>query len=232
MSTDWNNIEDFKTDYDKWVEEYNSKHDIPIEKKEIIYDGFIGEKEEFEGVLFILAEAHDEDSIGGEKAFWIKEVINHRCPMYHGRRFLNKLWIIQKAISLYKDKDKNVWLLEAENNILGNKKFNAELDDLRKTAVINLKKIGGGNQVNATAEVDGMTFDQWVYEFRIDLANQIKRIKPKHIIVCGGASKHAFNEYVKPELSDVLESVKIYYSYHPSCRYGYRKFLQNISEAK
>lgn len=230
MSADWNNIDEFKSHYNKFVEEYNLKHDISIEKKRIIYDGFVGEKEEFKGILFILAEAHDEDSIGGEKAFWVKEeVINHR---YHGRRFLNKLWIIQKAISLYNDKGKNVCFSDAENNILGNKKFNAELDDLRKTAFINLKKIGGGNQVNATAEVDGLTFEQWVYEFRIDLANQIKLIQPKYIIVCGGASKYAFNKYVKPELSDILESVKIYYSYHPSCRYGYKKFLQNISEAK
>lgn len=236
MDTDWNNINSFVEHYKKWVVDYNTNHERQIIEKNIIYDGFVGEREDFDNghkILYVLEEAHDEHSQGGVAAFWVRGVVHNTSPMYHGRRFINKLWLLQKAIGIYADENGKVSFSDIENRVLGNKKFeNPNLDDLCSTAFINLKKIGGGKKLNATTDVDGMTFNEWVNEFKEDLADQIESIAPKHIVICGKATIYAFNEYVTPVLSDDLKNVKIYYSYHPSCTYGYRRFLRNISEVK
>ena len=234
MDTDWNNIKRFEDHYSEWVKNYNIEHEIQIIPKNIIYDGFVGDRKDFENghrILYVLEEARDEDSVGGETAFWVRGVVNNKAPMYRGRRLLNNLWLIQKAISIYVDE--GVSFLDTEKYILDTEEFKSlNINDLRSTAFINLKKIGGGKKLNATADVDGMTFNEWVNEFKEDLAKQIELISPNHIVICGKATIYAFNEYVNPMLSDKLKDVKIYYSYHPSCTYGYRRFLRNISKIK
>ena len=195
----------------------------------IIYDGYIGEPEEFDKsdrILFVAAEANNLNG-EGEKAFWVKRVINKDPEIDNPKHpFIKNINRLHKALMMYLyDKTDNKTII---NTLKNNNELVTNYDGLKNIAFINLKKTGGNGKLNApeTQQKDNINFSGWVNEHKKLLYDEICLIDPKIIIVCGGKTQSAFEKIIKScTLSD---DITILYSYHPSHRCKAEVFLEKF----
>ncbi len=224
---------DFDVLQKKEIERINALKDNPKYKKDkeslrikqVLYDGYVGTKEEFENgskIMIIAAEAHDlkyydENSSNNDvyDGFYVKEVAYTGDPKYYpnGKRFMDHLLLIYKYIIAY-DMAKNNTATKLDINFVLND-LSKNYNDLKEIAFINLKKIGGSGRLNypETKAEDGVTFYQWVKYHRKDLINQINDINPKYIVLCSVPVQNAYNKQLSSEIEGQID---IFNSYHPS----------------
>ena len=211
----------------KVEDEYRTKNGLKIE--ELLYDGYVGDPIDFDNqelckkILFVGEEAANNSKYKPNKSseiiskwasddFWVKKVIKGgACEWDANNYFIKSIMMLYTLIDLY-GKKTNKAIIDA---VISDKYWNnTNYDRLKNIAYINLKKTGGGGNINNfdTVKKDGRNFSEWVSLHKTNLIDEIELISPQIIVILGVSNtKRVFNKNIKVLCPNRI----ILYSYHP-----------------
>ncbi|MCR5809610.1 MAG: hypothetical protein K6G56_08670 [Clostridiales bacterium] len=206
--------------FELWItahrEEGNSYDGYKTEKvckRSFTVDGFLSDKDRFNGILLIakesnLSQTYENGYICGDgKTFWLRQAISSAEPVIvngSGTRFINGLAVICNGVT-YRD-DPN---------------FSIERDCLKNSAYMNLNKRGGFSSSKIKS------INAYVCYYKQFIAKEIELINPSIIVCCGSGVE----EMVRKALEGTsLANMTIISADHPSCRKSYCERLGNLKK--
>ncbi len=228
-------FEDIRNNEETRINKYNQDHNMDLTAKYIQYDGYVGDPEEFNGIMFVGEEAN---SLGAKAAkgdavewklydFWVKKVIDGD---YGSSKFVTGMNMFYKALQLYINSDLSV---DDITVFLSDKKNidRTDYSDLNNIAYINLKKTGGRGKINQkeTKQEDGCSFNKWVEIHSCSISTEINHISPRIAVILGVKGWAVFDKNIKSHLKETI----CLYANHPS-RWSVSKiksFLINNKES-